>query len=111
MKSIIVSSVFFLGLSGLALAQNEVKPTEKREEVVKQREANQQKRIDEGVKNGALSAGEGKKLEAQQGRIEKVESKAMEDGKMSKKEFKKIEKMQDKASENIKRKKHNKKHS
>lgn len=110
MKSILVSTVVLLGLSSLALAQNEVKPSEKREEVIKQREANQQKRIDEGVKNGSLSAEEAQKLEAQQGRIEKVETKAMEDGKVSKKEFKKIEKMQDNASDNIKRKKHNKKH-
>lgn len=111
MKSIsVLSTVVLLGLSSLSFAQNEVKPSDKREEVVKEREANQQKRIEEGVKNGSLSPEESKKLEAQQGRIEKVENKAMEDGKMSKKEFKKIEKMQDNASNNIKRKKHNKKH-
>lgn len=110
MKSILLSTLVFLGLSSATFAQSEEKPSEKREEIIQQREANQQKRIEEGVKNGSLSAEETKKLETQQGRIEKVEAKAMEDGKVSKKEFKKIEKMQNNASENIKRKKHNKKH-
>lgn len=100
-----VSSVLLTGVQSFAQAGA---ATEKREAVVDQREANQEKRIEEGVKSGQLNAGEEKRLENKEAQIKKMESKAMADGKMSKKEFKKIEKAQNQANREIRRKKHNK---
>lgn len=74
--------------------------------VVNNRQERQEKRIEEGVKNGTVSPQELDKLNKQQGRIQKAEDKAMADGKMSKQEFKKIQKMQNHASRDIRREKH-----
>jgi CRISPR/Cas system-associated endoribonuclease Cas2 len=74
----------------------------KRTEDVDKRQANQQQRIDKGVKSGELTRKEAAKLRKEQDRIAKMEQKAMADGKMSKKEAARIKKAQDKASQNIK---------
>lgn len=81
--------------------------SQKREAVVQQREQHQQKRIEEGVKSGKLSAEEAAKLEKREARIKGAEEKAMADGKMTKGEFRKIERMQNKASRRIHGKKNN----
>ncbi|NUM59865.1 MAG: hypothetical protein HUU56_14595 [Bdellovibrionaceae bacterium] len=94
--------------STMVFAEEKSNISENREELIKQREQNQQKRIDEGVKSGAINAEESQKLQKQQEKIKKVEQKATEDGRVSKKEFNKIEKMQKAASHSIKHKKTNK---
>lgn len=78
-----------------------------REAVVDQRQDNQQKRIDQGVENGSLTKHEAKRLEHEQKKVEKMENKAMADGKMSRKEFRRIEAAQNGASADIRHKKHN----
>ena len=75
---------------------------------IDQREANQQKRIDQGVKSGALNEKEARRLEKGQQRVQKAEDKAMADGKVTGKERRKIEHMQDKQSKKIYREKHDK---
>ncbi len=75
---------------------------------IDQRQANQQQRIDEGVKSGQLNKKEAARLEKGQKRIQKMENKAMADGKMTKKERAAIEKAQDRESRRIAREKHDK---
>jgi len=75
---------------------------------IDQRQANQQQRIDQGVKSGQLNKKEAARLEKGQERIQKMENKAMADGKMTKKERAQIEKAQDRESRRIAREKHDK---
>jgi polyhydroxyalkanoate synthesis regulator phasin len=84
------------------------KGSQKREEIVKNREERQEKRIQEGVKKGKLSAEEAKKLEGKEEEIKKMAAAAEADGKMTKKEFKEIKKAQNEVSGEIAKKKHNK---
>ena len=77
---------------------------------IDQRQAEQQRRIDQGVKSGQLNKKEAERLDKGQARIQKMESKAMADGKMSPKERAKIEQAQDRESKRIFREKHDKQH-
>ena len=76
--------------------------------VVDQRQQNQEKRIDQGVKSGELTKGEAAKLDVQQAKIQNDKVKAKSDGKVTKKERMKLKKEQNHASRTIARKKHNK---
>ena len=75
---------------------------------IDQRQANQERRIQEGVKSGDLTPREAAKLEKGQARIQKMETKAMADGKMTAKERRQIERAQDKQSRAIERERHDK---
>ena len=75
---------------------------------IDQREANQQRRIEQGQKSGALNRKEAARLEKGQARVQKMESKAEADGKLTQKERAKIEQAQNKQSTNIYREKHDK---
>ena len=75
---------------------------------IDQRQANQQQRIDQGVKSGQLNQKEAARLEKGQARVQKMESKAVADGKVTAKERAKIEKAQDRQSRRIHREKHDK---
>jgi hypothetical protein len=75
---------------------------------IDQRQADQQKRIDEGVKSGALNEKEARRLDKGQQRVQKAEDKAMADGKVTAREQRKIEHMQDHQSKKIYREKHDK---
>jgi hypothetical protein len=76
---------------------------------IQQREQNQEKRIDQGVKSGELTPGEAGRLERQQTKIKQDEARMKSDGKLTKKERRKLTKEQNKASKNIAKKKHNQK--
>lgn len=73
---------------------------------VDQREANQERRIQQGVNSGQLTQREAQRLENQQGRIERAEDKAKADGKVTAKERAHLGNMQDRASHDIGREKH-----
>ena len=75
---------------------------------IDQRQANQQQRIDQGVKSGQLNQKEAARLEKGQARVQKMESKAVADGTVTAKERRKIERAQDKQSRKIAREKHDK---
>ena len=101
MKTVLgIGTALLLGASALYAA-----PTD--DPVIQQREQNQQKRIDQGVKSGQLTPGEAGKLERQQAKIQQDESRMKSDGKLTKKERRKLTREQNKASRNISRKKHN----
>lgn len=97
-----------LGLaSAAAFAQAASAPTTPR---VDQRQANQEKRIEQGVASGQLTARETLRLEREQKRIAVAEQKAKADGTVTPAERKKIHVMQDQASRDIHRQKHDRQH-
>jgi hypothetical protein len=72
-----VTAVVFTALALPAFAQTTSTPR------IDQRQAEQQRRIDQGVKSGELNKREAARLEKGQARIQKMEDKAMADGKMT----------------------------
>ena len=71
-----------------------------------QRDVNQEKRIEQGLKSGELTTKEASKLERDESRVDKMESKALSDGKLSNAEKRRIEQEQNKVSKEIYREKH-----
>jgi len=104
MKNLFVIAAFAT-LSTAVSAQTATKPSSTPR--IDARKVNQQKRIANGVKTGALTPGETVKLEKQQQRIDKVEAKDKAKGPMTNGERKYLDKMQNNASKNIHAKKHN----
>ena len=74
----------------------------------RQRQENQQRRIEAGEKSGQLTPKEAARLEKGQARVQKMEDKAVADGKVTTKERARIERAQDKQSARIYRQKHDK---
>jgi hypothetical protein len=70
---------------------------------IDKRQANQQQRIDKGVKSGQIDQREAARLEKGQARVQKMEDKARADGTVTKAERAKIEKAQDRQSKRIAR--------
>ena len=91
-----------------ALAQTTPPPSAQQR--IDQREANQQKRIEQGEKSGALTQREATRLEKGQARVEKMEQKAAADGTVTAKEARRIEHTQDVQSNHIRREKHDRQH-
>ena len=85
-------------LSTSAIAQNT-------QDVI-QRDVNQEKRIEQGLKSGELNTKEAAKLEREESRVDKMESKALSDGKLSNAEKHRIEREQNRVSKDIAREKH-----
>lgn len=75
------------------------------------RQENQQKRIDEGVKNGSITSKEQARLEKEQEHLQKKEDRIKADGKVTKRERSVLQHVEDKTSKDIYRKKHNGHHN
>ncbi len=75
--------------------------------VFKNREVRQQKRIEQGVKSGELTARETARLEQEQAKIEADREKALADGTLTGKEKARLTREQNRASRHIYRAKHN----
>jgi hypothetical protein len=75
--------------------------------VIQQREANQERRIDQGIKSGRLTPNEAGRLEAQQARIQQREERMKADGNLTAGERRRLTRQQNRASRNIYRLKHN----
>lgn len=73
---------------------------------IDKRQAEQQKRIDQGVKSGQLTQKEAARLEKGQERVQKMEDKAKADGKVTAKERARIQRAQDGQSRHIAKEKH-----
>ncbi len=74
---------------------------------IDQRQANQEKRIDQGIASGALTQKEATNLDKRENKIQADKLAAKADGKVTKAERRKIEREQNRASAAIKRQKHN----
>jgi opacity protein-like surface antigen len=73
---------------------------------IDQRQANQERRIDQGVASGELTQREARHLNRQQNRIDAAENKAKADGSVSAQERKRLAKAQNHSSRAIYRQKH-----
>ena len=99
MKQILLAVSALVLMNGMAFAQAETP-------VIDERQANQEKRIDQGIASGQLNQREANRLDRQQDRIDRMENKAKSDGVMTKKERARIVAAQDRASRHIAREKH-----
>jgi hypothetical protein len=73
---------------------------------IDQRQANQEKRVDQGVASGALTPREAKRMENQQAAVDRAEDKAKADGVVTAQERKRLHKAQNHTSRHIHRQKH-----
>ncbi|ALA57458.1 conserved exported protein of unknown function [Nitrospira moscoviensis] len=73
---------------------------------IDQRQANQERRIDQGIASGQLTQREAARLDRQQDRIDRMENKAKADGVVTARERARLHAAQDRASRNIAREKH-----
>jgi Tfp pilus assembly protein FimT len=99
MKSIVIASVLAV-LAAPAMAQTPSTPR------IDKRQQNQERRIEQGEKSGALNEREAARLERGQARVQKMEDKAAADGKVTAKERRVMQHAQDKQSRRIYRQKH-----
>ena len=100
MKTMVLTvGVLMLGMSGMAFAQAETP-------VIDQRQANQEKRIDQGIASGQLNEREANRLDRKQNRIDRMENRAKADGVVTDKERARIGAAQNRASRHIAREKH-----
>lgn len=99
MKTICTALLLSLAVLGAQAQTNTPK--------VDERQANQEKRIDQGVASGELTKREARKLEREQAAVDRMENKAKADGKVTRRERAKLDAAQDATSRDIKRKKHN----
>ena len=75
---------------------------------IDKRQANQERRIQEGVKSGQLTGKEAARLEKGQARVQRMEDRAKADGVVTKKERAQIQQQQNVQSRHIAREKHDK---
>ena len=73
---------------------------------IDQRQANQERRIDQGISSGQLNEREANRLNNQEQHINNMEDKAKSDGVVTKKERARINHTQDRTSRHIARQKH-----
>ena len=99
-----IAVLLIASLPALALAQ--AAPGNTATPNIDQRRAEQQRRIDQGVKSGELTQREAANLQKGQAKVQRMEDKAKSDGVVTEKERKKIEHEQDKQSKRIEREKH-----
>lgn len=78
---------------------------------IDKREANQERRIEQGVRSGALTQQEAAKLEAGQAKVRAMEATAKADGSVTKRERHRIHQQQDRQSRRIHKLKHNPQHN
>lgn len=72
-----------------------------------QRDINQQQRIEQGLQSGALNTREASSLEREESRVDKMQTQALKDGKMTPAEQAKLNAAQNKVSSDIYAAKHN----
>jgi ATP-dependent protease HslVU (ClpYQ) ATPase subunit len=73
---------------------------------VDQRQARQERRIDQGVASGELTQREARRLGREQNIVDKAENKAKADGTVTVAERKRLHRMQNRSSRDISRQKH-----
>ena len=99
-----IAALVIAALPALAFAQ--ATPPSPATPRIDQREANQERRIQEGVKSGQLTNREAAKLEKGQAKVKRMEAKAKADGVVTPKERAKITREQNKQSKRIAHEKH-----
>lgn len=103
-----IAAFVIAALPALALAQ--AAPGNTATPNIDKRKAEQQKRIDQGVKSGQLTERETASLQKGQAKVQRMEDKAKSDGVVTDKERKKIAHEQEKQDKRIEREKHDRQH-
>ena len=101
-RKLIVIATALLGTSFGAFAQNTVNTPE-----TVQRDVNQDRRIESGLKSGSLTTGEAARLERDQSQIDRLQAKALKDGHLSPAERQQLNAAQNRASHHIAAAEHN----
>lgn len=107
MKTLHARLTLALAVSALALpvfAQSTNTPN------IDAREANQQRRIDQGERSGALTPREANRLEKGEAHIDRAEDRMKADGKVTPRERMRMEHMENRESRAIHREKHDRQH-
>jgi uncharacterized membrane protein YebE (DUF533 family) len=103
------TSIAALALAALpALAFAQATPATPR---IDQRQANQERRIEQGVRSGELTPHEAGKLERGQAKVRRMEARAKADGVVTAQERSQITREQDRQSKRIAHEKHDAQHS
>jgi hypothetical protein len=97
--SLVFTVSLLFGITAIASAQTHTPR-------INQRERNQQRRINQGIRSGELTRGEARRLEAQQGRIRADEAIDKADGKVTPKERRQLERELNRTSKHIYNQKH-----
>lgn len=92
MKSLVIATLALVTFSSSAFAQSYR---------IDRREANQERRIEEGLRSGDITRREARDLKAEQDRIQALERAAKRDGHVDRREAAQIERAQDAASRHI----------
>ena len=103
MKTIQALAAIAIALPTLAFAQANTPG-------IDQRQANQERRIDQGVASGSLTQREANRLEHGQQRIDNMENRAKADGVVTGRERARLHQAQDTQSARIYRQKHHRQH-
>jgi hypothetical protein len=80
--------------------------TSKPRATIRQRQMNQEQRIEQGVKSGELTPKEAGRLEGEQARIQQTKERMKSDGQLTPAERERLDAMQNKAGQDIYRQKH-----
>jgi len=108
-KSLFVAAALLIAVPAV-FAQSGATPAPNAAQRIEQRQANQERRIEQGEKSGSLTQREANRLERRQARVEKMEQKAAADGTITRKEAAHIEHAQNVESRRIERQKHDRQH-
>lgn len=114
MKIQTLITALVLAASGAAFAQTTPAPAAKDPTAtpgLDKRQAEQQKRIDQGVASGQLNEKEAARLKARESKLEADKQAAKADGKVTKEERKKLHREADRDSRAIHREKHDRQHA
>jgi hypothetical protein len=105
LKTLLAAAVWST-LAATAFAQSASAPAGANTPGIDKRQANQEKRIDQGIASGSLTKREAHRLERQQSAINRAEDKAKADGTVTTQERRRLHHAQDHASKSIHRQKH-----
>lgn len=108
-KSLFVAAALIIAAPSV-FAQSGSAPAPNAEQRIEQRQAKQERRIEQGEKSGALTQREANRLEKGQARVEGKEQKAAADGTITRKEAAGVQHAQNVESRRIARQKHDRQH-
>lgn len=105
-KFAFIAGLTFLVAAEVAYGQAQAPSYGTNDPGIQQRMQNQEQRIDQGVKSGALTPKETGRLEAEQAKIRQTEQRMKSDGQLTPNERQKLNNMQDRSSQQIYNQKH-----
>ncbi len=109
MKALAIAAALIIAAPS-AFAQTGSTPAPNAQQRIDQRQANQERRIEQGEKSGALTQREANRLDKGQARVDSIEQKAAADGSITRKEAAHVQHAQNVESRRIARQKHDRQH-